>query len=74
MGDKNWLADIKDVNRLVELLPKESYDLEVLKGYAHCDFVWGLEAAKIIHPRVVEFFNGQLEQVGKDRIKNLFDE
>lgn len=49
-GGQDWLADPRDVKRLITRLPqnKVMYNKEI-KPWQHLDFIWGLDAAKLVY-------------------------
>ncbi|VDK89168.1 unnamed protein product [Dibothriocephalus latus] len=56
-GGDDWLASPHDVINLLEELPKRSYIRDrYLPYYNHLDFVWGLDATKVIYTDILDFF------------------
>jgi pimeloyl-ACP methyl ester carboxylesterase len=54
-GTNDWLADPKDVARLVsEMNPEYLVDHIVVDGYAHLDFVWGMHAHTLVYDDLVQ--------------------
>ncbi|VDN10103.1 unnamed protein product [Dibothriocephalus latus] len=55
-GGDDWLSTPIDVCRLLNELPRRSYIRNMyLPYYNHIEFVWGLDAAKIIYPDILDF-------------------
>ncbi|VDD74551.1 unnamed protein product [Mesocestoides corti] len=59
-GGRDWLAAPQDVERILLELPKVPGRVRsvYLPDYNHLDFVWGLDAAKLVYSDIVEFFRG----------------
>lgn len=59
-GGRDWLAATQDVEQILRELPKVPGGVRsiYLPHYNHFDFVWGLDAAKLVYSDVVEFFRG----------------
>ncbi|WAR15129.1 LICH-like protein [Mya arenaria] len=55
VGDNDWLTTIDDVNRLAKDLPFPP-EYHILPRYNHLDYIWGMDAAKILYPKIVNTF------------------
>ncbi|VDL97394.1 unnamed protein product, partial [Schistocephalus solidus] len=56
-GGDDWLAAPTDVSNLLDELPRRSYIRDMyLPYYNHLDFVWGLDAARVIYADILHFF------------------
>jgi len=54
-GGNDYLADPKDVERLVsELNPDILIDHIVIDDFAHCDFIWGMHANTLVYPDLLQ--------------------
>ena len=53
-GKKDWLVQPKDYERLAKL-PKVVHEKE-LDTFEHLDFLWGVNAAKLVYSDIVELF------------------
>eukprot|EP00658_Telonema_sp_P-2_P008228 TRINITY_DN13089_c0_g3_i2.p1 TRINITY_DN13089_c0_g3~~TRINITY_DN13089_c0_g3_i2.p1 ORF type:complete len:120 (-),score=38.21 TRINITY_DN13089_c0_g3_i2:256-615(-) len=52
-GAEDTLADPTDVARIIDEVPKGVITgVEVIPGYAHLDFVWGLDAFDMLYGKV----------------------
>lgn len=54
----DWLASVKDVHRLLDLLPNlvMSY-LVPHKAFNHIDFMWGIDAPKLVYEALFSVMN-----------------
>lgn len=52
-SDNDWLAGSADVQLLKNELPNVVDDFEVI-GFAHQDFLWGINAPRIIFDKIVK--------------------
>jgi hypothetical protein len=55
-GDHDGYADPADVMRLSNVLPNVVYSLET-PAWEHMDFVWGMDAYKLVYPSVLQIMN-----------------
>ncbi|BHF74484.1 hypothetical protein SprV_0501757000 [Sparganum proliferum] len=56
-GGDDWLATPPDVRNLLVELPRRTYIRDMyLPYYNHLDFVWGLDAARVIYSDILDFF------------------
>lgn len=54
-GTNDALADPQDVAWIVDQVPSSVLKASnIINGYAHMDFVWGLDAYSILYPQIVE--------------------
>ena len=51
-AQNDWLADPTDVNALLPLLPNKLYN-NYIKNWDHLDFIWGMDAAKIVYDDII---------------------
>ncbi|XP_078361671.1 gastric triacylglycerol lipase-like isoform X2 [Oculina patagonica] len=52
-AQNDWLADPTDVRALLPLLPNKMYD-KYIENWDHLDFIWGLDAAKIVYNDIIK--------------------
>ncbi|KAL7053067.1 hypothetical protein AAHC03_025986 [Spirometra sp. Aus1] len=56
-GGDDWLSAPEDVRRLLAELPKRPYIRDMyLPHYNHLEFVWGMDAARLIYSDILDFF------------------
>lgn len=51
-AQNDWLADPTDVKALLPLLPNKLYN-KYIKNWDHLDFIWGMDAAKIVYVDII---------------------
>ncbi|CAH3018896.1 unnamed protein product [Porites evermanni] len=51
-AQNDWLADPTDVKALLPLLPNKLYN-NYIKNWDHLDFIWGMDAAKIVYDDII---------------------
>lgn len=68
----DWLASVKDVERLLDSLPNvvQSY-LVPHKKFNHVDFLWGVDAPKFVYEAVFSVMNLTDHNVSIDDYRNL---
>lgn len=72
----DWLADVKDTQRLMKVLPNIVHDYLVPhKKFNHIDFIWGIDAPFLLYDeivRVIKSNNGNASNMDID-IRNSFE-
>ncbi|CAH8842441.1 unnamed protein product [Trichobilharzia szidati] len=53
-GGHDWLASPKDVRKLAKQINYTVSGVHYLPHYNHLDFVWGLDAGKVLYPSVLK--------------------
>lgn len=56
-GGHDLLVNTRDTNRLINEIKNSLIDHFYLPEYNHLDFVWGLDAAKMLYPSILHFLN-----------------
>lgn len=51
-GDKDWLADPKDVREMIPKLYRLVGNYEI-KNWNHLDFIWGIDAANVVYKKLI---------------------
>ena len=64
-AQNDWLADPKDVGLLIKDLPNLVNSVEI-PGWEHLDFIWGLDAAKLVYEPSISY----LRKYASVRTKN----
>ena len=63
-GGEVWVATSMDTKKILAALRKNAENPEVrvvfVPRYNHMDFVWGLDAAVVIYPDIIKFFEKYL--------------
>jgi len=60
-GGNDVLADPTDVAQILEQLPSKLVTYyESIPQYSHLDFVWGLDAHKLVYAKILELFSSML--------------
>ena len=55
-ASNDWLADPTDVKLLQKALPNVVYSDEI-PNWEHLDFIWGLDAARLVYKPLVKYLN-----------------
>lgn len=54
-GKDDWLADVRDVKRLIDELPNVVNSYEVPHDrFNHIDFLWGKDAPKLVYDEIIK--------------------
>lgn len=57
-AEDDWLAPVKDVKRLIDLLPNVFHTYLVPhKKFNHVDFIWGIDAPKLLYAEIFKIMN-----------------
>ena len=58
VGDKDYLAYEKDVDKLAIVLPNvQSYNLVEYQGFTHFDFAIAIDADKLVYSKILKQIN-----------------
>jgi lysosomal acid lipase/cholesteryl ester hydrolase len=55
-GSNDWLADPHDVTLLAKALPNVVH-IEEIPKWEHLDFIWGLDAARLVYKPLIKYLN-----------------
>jgi lysosomal acid lipase/cholesteryl ester hydrolase len=55
-ASNDWLADPQDVTLLAKALPDLVHSEEI-PNWEHLDFIWGLDAAKLVYKPLMNYLN-----------------
>ena len=58
-AQNDWLADPQDVRALLPLLQSKVYD-KYIENWDHMDFIWGLDAAKLVYYDIIKHIKTQM--------------
>ena len=58
-GDNDFLADPRDVERLIPQIPHLIYNKEI-KNFEHLDFIWAMDANKIVYNDILLIMSGKI--------------
>ncbi|CAH8632182.1 unnamed protein product [Schistosoma rodhaini] len=53
-GGQDWLASYRDIHKLIKQINYTIRSTHYFPDYNHLDFVWGLNAAKLLYPLILE--------------------
>ncbi|XP_046626862.1 lipase 3-like isoform X1 [Neodiprion virginianus] len=68
-ADNDWLASITDVKRLYQALPKTIGIYRVnFPKFNHLDFLWGIDAPKLVYDKLIFMMEKYYWKVNKKRI------
>lgn len=62
IGSKDYLANVDDYERLLDLLPKESTFSYSIEDYAHLDYIWGVDANEKIYQNIIKIMEEHEEK------------
>ena len=62
-GGNDWLADPRDVDRLVKMLPARNVlKHDVLEKWMHLDFIWGMDATSLVYEDIIHSMKKDLKR------------
>lgn len=56
-GKNDWLADSRDAKLLAKALQPNLVHSEGIPNWEHLDFIWGLDAARLVYKPLINFLN-----------------
>ena len=66
-AQNDWLADPEDVKLLLPQLSNKMYD-KYIENWDHLDFIWGLDAAKLVYYDIIKNIKTEMFQWQRQRL------